>query len=323
MADRSPIAIIGAGSIGTGFALVFAGSGHPVRLYDIAPARLDTAIGKLHRRLADLEAFGLLEASHEAIAARVTTTPSLEAALADAVLAIECAPEDLATKQAVFADLDRLARSDAVLASATSAIPISVTAGSLAGRARCLVAHPGNPPYLLPVIELVPAPFTAAATIARAADLFAAAGMQPVRLEREIEGFVFNRLQGAVLREAYRLVRDGVASVDAIDTVMRAGLGRRWSVIGPFETADLNVEGGIDAHARRMGAAYARMAEADGEDCAWDAALVAEVAAQRRAVLPLDQWPERTVWRDRALMALERCRRTTPELQDGSAMHPR
>ena len=315
MADRSPIAIVGAGSIGTGFALVFAGKGHAVRLYDIAPERLATAVANLHQRLGDLAEFDLLDAPPEAIAARVTTTSSLEAALADAVLVIECAPENLATKLAVFTSLDRLAPAEAVLASASSAIPISATAGNLAGRHRCLVAHPGNPPYLLPVIELVPAPFTAPATVAAATALFAAAGMRPVRLEKEIDGFVFNRLQGAVLREAYRLVQDGIASVDAIDTVMRAGLGRRWAVIGPFETADLNVEGGIEAHAARMGAAYARMAEQQGEAGTWDADLIAEVTAQRRALLPLEQWHEGTVRRDRALMALERCRRDSPELE--------
>jgi L-gulonate 3-dehydrogenase len=112
-------------------------------------------------------------------------------------------------------------------------------------------------------------------------------------------------------------VRDGVASVEAIDTVMRAGLGRRWAVIGPFETADLNVEGGIEAHAARMGPAYARMGAERGQNDPWDEALVARVDAERRALLPLDDWRRRIVWRDRALMALERCRRRDPELGGG------
>ena len=319
MADRSrpPVAVVGAGSIGTGFALVFARAGHPVRLHDVDPDRLAAARATLEARLADLAAFSLLDEPPAAIAARVTAELDLSAALADAVFVEECAPEDLAVKRAVFRDLDRLAPGSAVLASASSAIPISATAGALAGRARCLVVHPGNPPYLLPVAELVPAPFTAPATVAAAAALLEGAGMLPVRLEKEVEGFVFNRLQGAVLREAYCLVRDGVASVEAIDTVMRAGLGRRWAVIGPFETADLNVEGGIEAHAARMGPAYARMGAERGQDDPWDDALVARVAAERRALLPLDAWRSRTAWRDRALMALERCRRGSPELGGG------
>ena len=312
-----PVAVVGAGSIGTGFALVFARAGHEVRLFDIDPERLASAMQTLDRLLADLAAFELLDEPAAAIAARVTAAPALETALADAVFVEECAPEDRAIKEAVFEALDRLAPAGAVLASASSAIPISAVAESLPGRARCLVVHPGNPPWLLPVVELVPAPFTRAATVDAASALLEGAGMLPVRLEKEVEGFVFNRLQGAVLREAYCLVRDGIASVEAIDTVMRAGLGRRWAVIGPFETADLNVKGGIAAHAARMGSAYSRMGAERGQNDPWDEALVARVTAERRALLPFDAWPSRVAWRDRALMAFERCRRRDRELGGG------
>jgi len=309
-----PIAVIGAGSIGTAFAIVFGRAGHAVRLYDADPARLDPAASLIEARLADLAAFDLLDEPTAVIASRIAGTADLAEALAGAVYVQECAPEDAALKRGLFAELDRLAPPGAVLASASSAIPISTVAADLAGRARCLVVHPGNPPYLLPVAELVPAPFTASATVDAAAALLEAAGMVPVRLEKEAEGFVFNRLQGAVLREAYCLVRDGVASVEAVDAVMRAGLGRRWAVIGPFETADLNIRGGIEAHSRRMGPAYARMGAERGQDDPWTPELVARVAAERRARLPLDAWEARTAWRDRALMALERCRRSRPDL---------
>ncbi len=310
------VAVVGAGTIGTGFALVFARAGHVVRLFDIAPARLAAAMATLEARLNDLETFDLLDEPPAAIVARVRPEPDLAAALADTVHVQECAPEVLDLKRRLFADLDRLAPSDAILASASSAIPASAIADGLAGSGRCLVVHPGNPPYLLPVAELVPAPFTTPETVERTAILLAAAGMQPVRVEKEVEGFVFNRLQGAVLREAYCLVRDGVASVEAIDTVMRAGLGRRWAVIGPFETADLNVEGGIVAHAARMGPAYVRMGVERGQNDPWTADLVAEVAAERRALLPLDDWQSRVAWRDRTLMALERCRRVAADRQE-------
>ncbi len=120
-------------------------------------------------------------------------------------------------------------------------------------RRRCLVAHPVNPPAVLRVIELVPAPGTLPDTVTRAAALFGAAGFAAVTLGREIEGFVLNRLQGAVLREAYRLVDEGVTDVAGIEAVMRLGLGPRWALSGPFETAELNTPGGIVAHAARMG----------------------------------------------------------------------
>ena len=130
-----------------------------------------------------------------------------------------------------------------------------------------------------------------------------------MRVRREIEGFIFNRLQGAVLREAYCLVRDGVASVEDVDRVVRLGLGRRWAVIGPFETADLNTRGGIAAHAERLGPAYSRMGADRGQDDPWTPDLVAQVTAERRALLPIERWDERVAWRDRALIAAERGRR--------------
>jgi 3-hydroxyacyl-CoA dehydrogenase len=133
--------------------------------------------------------------------------------------------------------------------------------------------------------------------------------MSPVRVRREVEGFVYNRLQGAVLREAYCLVRDGVVAVDDLDRVMRDGLGRRWAVVGPFETVDLNTRGGIVEHARRMGPAYERMGAERGQHDPWGNALVAEVDRQRRAVLPLSEWEDRVAWRDRALIAHEQTRR--------------
>jgi 3-hydroxyacyl-CoA dehydrogenase len=137
----------------------------------------------------------------------------------------------------------------------------------------------------------------------------ASSGMSPVVVRREVEGFVFNRLQGALLREAYCLVRDGVASVEDVDRVVRDGLGRRWSVIGPFETVDLNTRGGIAAHAQRLGPAYARMGAERGQVDPWTEELVAQVVRERRARLPLAEWDDRVAWRDRALAALEQARR--------------
>jgi 3-hydroxyacyl-CoA dehydrogenase len=170
--------------------------------------------------------------------------------------------------------------------------------------------HPGNPPYLIKVAEVVPAPFTESGVVARTEALLVESGLTPVRVRREVEGFVFNRLQGALLREAYCLVRDGVATVDDIDCIIRDGLGPRWSVIGPFETADLNTRGGIAAHAEKMGPAYARMGAERGQHDPWTPDLVANVESQRRKHLPLDKWDERVAWRDREMMRVLACRRS-------------
>lgn len=308
------VAILGAGSIGLAFAVLFARAGASVRLTDPEERQRDEAPGRALARLADLARYDLLDGqSPEAVLARVTVVPGLVAAVAGAAYVQECGPERLELKRDLLAEVDALAAPDAILASASSAIPISQSASHLPGRARTLVAHPGNPPFLIPVIELVPAPFTDPLVVDRAATLLAKAGMAPVRLGKEVEGFVFNRLQGALLREAYCLVRDGVATVEDIDTIVRDGLGPRWSVIGPFETADLNTQGGIASHAAKMGPAYARMGAERGQNDPWTDALVAEVEAQRRGRLPIAGWAERVAWRDRRLMALTRYRRTAVE----------
>ncbi|MDN7477021.1 3-hydroxyacyl-CoA dehydrogenase [Burkholderia multivorans] len=288
--------IVGAGSIGVAFALVFARAGWRVRLFDPDPARRAAAPAEIASRLADLAHFALLDESADYIAARIELVESLEAAAADADLVQECAPERVELKRALFAQLDRAAPAHAILASASSFLCASALVDeTVAGRARCLVAHPGNPPYLIPVIEIVPAPFTAERSTARAIALYEAAGLKPVRVKKEIAGFIFNRLQGAVLREAYCLVRDGLAP--------------RWSVTGPFETVDLNTRGGIASHAQKMGPSYERMGAERGQSDPWTPELVAHVAAARRAALPLDQWDARVAWRDRRLMQLARHRK--------------
>lgn len=317
-AVERPVAIVGAGSIGVAFALVFARAGRRVRLQDPSPDRRAAVPGELAARLADLAAHGIFDGDAAAVVADVAVVADLETALADAAFVMECAPEDEALKRALFARIAAHAPADAVLASASSAIRASRFAADLpeAARARCLVAHPGNPPTLIPVVELAPAPFTDPAIVERAHALLAACGMTPVRLAKEVEGFVYNRLQGAVLREAYCLVRDGVIAVADLDAVVRDGLGLRWSVVGPFETADLNVRGGIAAHAQRMGAAYARMGAERGQDDPWTEGLVATVAAQRRAILPLERWEEGVRARDIGLMRALAARKAADSGED-------
>lgn len=308
-----PVAVVGAGSIGVGWALVFARGGRAVALHDPDPARREAAGGELRERLAELSAAGLLDEPPDAIAARVRIEAALERAVAGAVHVQECAPEQLELKRELFARLDALADPAAVLASSSSALTASSFAGDVPGRARCLVVHPGNPPHLLPIAEVVPAPFTSAGAVDATMALLRDAGMSPVLVRKEIEGFVFNRLQGALLREAYCLVRDGVATVDDVDRVVREGVGRRWAVVGPFETADLNTRGGIAVHAERLGPAYARMGAERGQDDPWTDDLVAHVTAERRRALDLADWDERVAWRDRALIALEVARRGLAE----------
>ena len=302
-ADREPVAVVGAGSIGVAWAIVFARAGHPVTVQDVDADRLAAVAAEVGERVAELSSHGLLEDA-AALEERISVSPSLGDAVAGAVHVQECVVESEEVKRELFAELDALAGPETVLASASSMMPVSRFAADLPGRARCLVVHPGNPPYLLPVAEVVPAEFTSEETVVRTQALLTGAGMRPVLVRREVEGFVFNRLQGALLREAYRLVRDGVASAADVDAVVSHGLGRRWGVVGPFATAELNTRGGIRRHAELMGPAYLRMGASVGEQETWPDELVAEVAASVHEQLPPEDWADHVLSRDRALMRL-------------------
>jgi L-gulonate 3-dehydrogenase len=300
------IAIVGAGSIGVAWAVVFMTGGHKVTLQDPDAARLVQARHEISTRLTQLERYGLVDKRQ---LATLECEGDLRLAAAGATYVQECAPESLALKRELFTALAAICSSDTIFASSSSAIPVSAIVGAQAWRDRCLVVHPLNPPFLLRVVEIVAAPFTAPQNVRRTERLLTAVDMTPIVIGKEIEGFLFNRLQGALLREAYCLVRDGIASVEQVDTAIRDGLGLRWSVLGVFETADLNTRGGIAAHAEKMGPAYARMGAERGQNDPWTPDLVARVLGERRALLPLEQWEDRVRWRDDRLMALVALRR--------------
>ncbi len=299
------VCIAGAGSIGVAFAVLFSKAGFTVRIWDALPEAFDRARIDLAARLEMLREADLLSEEPSTVMSRVSYHGILLDALQGADLVQECAPESLDIKRELFQQIGAYSERGAVLASSSSAIVSSEFATATPARERVLIGHPGNPPYLIPVIEVVPSRFTSQEYVDKAVQIYREAGLKPVVVRKEIEGFLFNRLQGALLREAYCLVRDGVASVDDIDEVVRSGLGRRWSFIGPFETADLNTRGGIESHAEKMGPAYARMGATRSQDDPWTDELVAQVTNERRAMVPLEHWEERVRWRDIQLMKLK------------------
>ncbi|KUF10874.1 3-hydroxyacyl-CoA dehydrogenase NAD-binding domain-containing protein [Pseudoponticoccus marisrubri] len=303
MNDAQSVLILGAGPIGSGFAAAFLAAGFAVTLCDPAEGARAAAPGLVDRHGQAMALAGM--AVPQGPATVIAALPEQ----IDAALVIEAGPERLEAKQALFRDL--LSRSDtALIATASSAIPVSRILPDPAEQARCLVAHPANPPSLLRVLELVPAPGTSAHSMDRAEALFRQGGFDPARLGHEVPAFVFNRLQSALLREAYRLVDEGVIGVDALDRLVRDGLGPRWALSGPFETADLNTAGGVRGHAERLGPAYAAIGRDRGEHAPdWPPALVDRVEAERRAVLPEDALPARRAWREQALARLLDARR--------------
>src|SRR5690606_32483201 len=226
------------------WAIVFARAGYQVRMWDGNQQVLPTARDIVAQQLHTLHENGLVAAPAEA-AERVETCDTLEAALEGAIYVQESLPEDVSIKQQIFARLDAAAAKETILATSTSSIPASQFTEILAGRERCLVAHPVNPPYLIPVVELCAAPWTSEDTMIRTRQLMLDIGQKPVSVYGEPRGFVLNRLQGALLREAFRLVEKGNVSVEDLDTTIKDGLGLRWSFMGPFETIDLNAPGEI------------------------------------------------------------------------------
>jgi len=256
------VAIVGSGLIGRSWAIVFAQGGFNVALFDATPGVADKACELAREGLHDLAGYGLV-GDPAAAAGRLRVAASLADALAQANFVQENLPEDLETKRAIFAELDRLAAPDAILASSTSTIVASLFTASLPGRHRCLVAHPVNPPHLVPLVELVGAPWTSRETIAKAQEVYEAVGQMPIVVRREIEGFILNRLQAALLSEAFRLCGDGYVSPQDLDKTLKGGLGLRWSFMGPFETIELNAPGGIPDYCARYGASLSRLSAAD------------------------------------------------------------
>lgn len=300
MSNVKQVGIIGGGSIGVSFAIIFSRDAESVRIYEPNAQRREVIDSELIDKATALEPISGISAQD--LVKKISITASLKDAVSEAGLIQECVPEKASLKREIFQQISGFISSDAVIASSSSAIPASESAEGLKIEQQVLVAHPGNPPHLLPVIEIVPSPKTRPEIVQAAVDFYGSVGMKPVQLKKEIEGFLFNRLQGAMLREAYALVRDDIADVDDIDTVVREGLGKRWAFMGPFEVADLNTRGGIKSHAEKLGPTYQRQGAERGQYDPWTPDLVEKVEQQRRALLPLDEWEQRVQWRDEQLL---------------------
>ncbi len=253
------VAIVGAGLIGRAWAAIFARAGWQVRLTDPHAPTLEAAPGLIFDELRALARHGLA-ADPDGAAARVSVAANLAEAVTGVEFVQENGPEKVEEKRVIFAELDRLAPKDALLVSSTSAITASRFTETLPGRARCLVGHPVNPPHLVPLVELCGAPWTSAEAIDRARTIYREIGQVPVTINREINGFVLNRLQGALLAEAFRLVGEGYISAEDLDHTVKDGLGLRWSFLGPFETIELNAPGGIPDYCARYTGFYKELA---------------------------------------------------------------
>jgi 3-hydroxybutyryl-CoA dehydrogenase len=229
---KARIAVIGAGLMGHGIAQVFALAGHDVTIYDPVAASLDSAKARILTNLKDL-------GDDQSAVERVRPVADLAAAVRDADYVVEAVLEDLALKQKLFVEIEQHVRAQTILASNTSVIPITKIMEGLRDRPRALGTHWWNPPYLVPLVEVIGTQWTSQQAIDWTIALHKAAGKMPVHVKKDVPGFVGNRLQHALWREAIALVEHGICDAETVDTVIKASFGRRLAVLGPLENADL------------------------------------------------------------------------------------
>ncbi|XP_030163352.1 lambda-crystallin homolog isoform X2 [Lynx canadensis] len=309
------VVIVGSGLIGRSWAMLFASGGFRVKLYDIEQQQVTNALENIRKEMTFLEQSGSLKGSLGAQdqLSLISGCLNIQEAVEGALHIQECVPENLELKKKIFAQLDQIIDDQVVLSSSTSCLLPSQLFAGLAHVQQCLVAHPVNPPYYVPLVELVPHPETAPATVDRTHALMRKIGQSPVRVLKEMDGFVLNRLQYAVISEAWRLVEEGIVSPSDLDLVMSDGLGMRYAFIGPLETMHLNAEG-VLSYCDRYSEGMKRVLKTFGPIPEFSGATVEKVNQAMCLKVPAD--PEhlaaRRRWRDECLQRLAKLKRQMP-----------
>lgn len=313
----SAVACIGTGLVGRAWAVVFARAGHEVRVYDALSGEVENRTLPGARRTLELLAEnGMLDEPVETVFARIKPASTVAEAVRGVIYVQESVKEDVAIKREVFAEIAAHAPADAILSSSTSAIPGSAFLGDISNPDRALVVHPVNPPSLIPLVELCGTGKTSAETVETVRAFMRAAGMRPIVLKKEVDGFILNRLQFALVAEAWHLVGEGYCEPDDIDAVLTDGLALRWASIGPFEVAHLNAPDGIQGFVDRLGPMMKHLGRSARTDYDWTAEQAAANHALVAERIPLDQIAERSAWRDKRILALRRMKRDVPDPLD-------
>ena len=313
-APRWPVAVIGAGLTGASWAGLYAAAGLEVRLHDVDAQRLEAAVERAAAAAGFLAGSGLADMqTAERGVELLTGTADLAEAVAGVVHVQECVREDLELKREVFAAVDAAAPADALICTSSSGLSISDIQTAAARPQRCLAAHPYNPPHLVPLVELAPGALTSPEAMDRAAAFYTSVGKEPVKLTRDLPGYLANRLSAALWREAVDLVLRGVATVEDVDKAVSCGPGLRWAAMGPHLLYDLGGgEEGIVGHVEHLAAVKEGMLR---DLATWttfppqtgellDAGLVEEKGAR--------SYDELVAERDALLVAYLRARREQP-----------
>ena len=299
------VGVIGGGLIGASWAAIFSKSGFNVFVYDPYPDVFDTYESRVTSFLEELKTIDETINVEESLN-RINANVTIEDLCSNVEYIQESAPEILSVKQELFAKLDNLAPEEVVIGSSSSAMPISSITQNLKGQHRCIITHPANPPHLIPCVEICPGENTSNKTIEKTKEIFTASGASIVNVKKEIDGFILNRLQGALLNEAMRLYSDGYASSDEIDATIRDGLGLRWAFMGPFETIDLNAPGGIKDYISRYGPIFVEMAKNQTKIPDWSEEAGKKLELERRKILGHDELEDRAKKRNQLLKTLRK-----------------
>lgn len=293
------VACIGAGLVGRAWAVVFARAGFEVALYDrVADEVTGRALPMIARMLDGLNEAGVLAEDATMVAARIHHAGSIAEAVEGVVHVQESVREDVEIKRAVFSEIAEHAPATARLCSSTSALKGSHFLTHVAHPERAMVAHPVNPPSHIPLVELCGSGLTSDEEIKVARAFFEEIGMRPIVLNKEIDGFILNRLQYTLVAEALHLVGEGYCSAADIDRVMTDGLALRWASIGPFAVAHLNAAAGFRGFVDQLGPMMRKMGESARTDYPWTDEMVDAIHAEMAERIPVESIPERQVWRD-------------------------
>jgi len=304
------VAIVGSGLIGRSWAMLFASVGYEVSLYDVLPEQVEGALKEIARQLKLLKENGFLRGtrSESEQVDLIKGSTNLKECVHGAIHIQENVPERIEIKRKVLAEIDAVMPDGCVLASSTSAMLPSTISDHLKHKDHFIVAHPVNPPYYVPLVELVPAPWTLPEVVTRTRAIMTEIGQSPVTVAKELKGFILNRIQYAIINECWRLIRDGYINVADVDTVMSEGLGMRYAFLGPLETAHLNAEG-MQSYIERYGDMIYDISTDSGPVPRLEGPTADTVVKQLEEKVPIDQLQKRREWRDKSLSALAKIKR--------------
>lgn len=294
--------------------MLFASVGYKVYIYDILPQQIETALIDVENQLNQLEKTGLLRGKLTAAQQFncIKGSTNLKEAIKDALLVQECVPENLELKRKVWKGVDDIASPGTIFSSSTSTFLPSAFSDHLQHKENIIVSHPVNPPYYVPLVEVVPAPWTKPEVAKKTRAIMEEIGQTPVSFSREIPGFAVNRIQYAILNETWNLVNDGVLDVKDIDKVMSDGLGMRYAFLGILETTHLNAEGFVEYCEKYSKTIYA-VSQDFKETPKFEGDQVPVVAKQLEAQIPLNKLQARRDWRDQCLVKLSQLKK---EMED-------